>query len=224
MQKRNSILQIDSMKLCLVTHSNACPLDQYLQFILHAVQGGVTSVQLRDKTSSSSTLKNIAIALKTLLSPLHIPLIINDNVTLAKEIDADGVHLGQSDTSPIEARHILGANKIIGLSIETKTQLQQANELNCIDYVAASAIFPSRTKLNCKTIWGLEGLLTLTKISKHPVIAIGGIDLSNIQQVIKHGASGIALVSAIHDHPHPEIVAAALIQEIHRGIAYVRTN
>lgn len=216
-------MQINSLKLCLVTHIGTRSLDEYLQFILLAVQGGVTSVQFRDKTNSISTL-NIALALKALLSPLQIPLIINDNVMLAKEVDAEGVHLGQTDTSPVEARQLLGETKLIGLSIETEAQLQQANQLNCIDYVAASAIFPSKTKQDCKTIWGLEGLRRLSQLSTHPVIAIGGIDIHNIQHVIQHGASGIALVSAIHDHPHPDKAAKALIHQIHQGMNHVRTH
>lgn len=158
------------------------------------------------------------------LRPLTIPLILNDHVDLAKEVDADGIHLGQSDCSPIEARQILGPNKLIGWSVETFEQLEQANECSCIDYIAASAVFLSQTKTNCKTIWGLEGLKKIAQHSIHPVIAIGGINVGNVRSVMKAGAAGVAVISAIYDHPQPEQAAQSLIQEINKGISYVSAD
>lgn len=205
---------LPAMKLCLITHPEHRSIERYEQLIRAAISGGVTSVQLRNKTNDMAMLHNTATALLSLLRPLRIPLIINDNVALAKEIDADGVHLGQSDISPVEARKMLGVNKLIGWSIETHEQLEQANQLTCIDYIAASAIFPSKIKHDCKTIWGLTGLETLAQQSRHPVIAIGGIDINNIRDVMAHGAFGVAVISAIHDHDLPEIAASELIREI----------
>ncbi len=213
-----------ALTLCLVTLPNYQSFDNYIFLIQQAIKGGATSIQLRNKTNQMSMIRDTALALLSLLRPLNIPLIINDNVLLAKEIDADGVHLGQSDLLPIEARNILGSDKIIGLSIETSEQLDQANQLNCIDYVAASAIFPSKTKQDCKTIWGLSGLKTITQQSKHPVVAIGGINASNARDVIAHGACGIAVISAIHDHAYPELAAAELIREMKMGNHHVYKN
>lgn len=217
-------MHLSSLKLCLVTHPEHHTFSSYELFIQQAIKGGVTSIQLRNKTQPLGMIRDTAIALLSLLRPLHIPLMINDNVALAKEIDADGVHLGQTDLSPLEARQILGPDKIIGLSIETFEQLEQVNQLNCIDYIAASAIFPSKTKLNCKTIWGLAGLKTIAQQSKHPVIAIGGMSISNIRDVMAHGANGAAVISAIHDHAQPELAASELIKEINRGGCHVYTN
>lgn len=202
-----------SFKFCLVTQPDNQSMDDYALFIRQAVQGGVTMVQLRTK-SNPAALLDTAKQLLSILRPLSIPLIINDNVDVAKEIDADGVHLGQSDLSPEEARKILGPDKIIGWSIETLEQLDKANTLNCIDYVAASAVFPSTTKTNCKTIWGLSGLKSLTQRSHHPVMAIGGINITNVRNVMAHGACGVAVVSAIHTHVNPELAAAAIFQEM----------
>lgn len=208
---------IETLKLCLVTQINDQPLKHYMNFLQEAIKGGISSVQFRDKNDSYSNKRDTAHALKIFLSFFNIPLIINDNVELAKEIDAAGVHLGQSDLHPLKARQLLGPDKIIGWSVETYHDLESANELDCIDYIAASAIFTSRSKPDCKTIWGLEGLQSITQTSKHPVVAIGGIDTSNIRQIIMHGAIGCAVISAIHDNSSPQIAASKLISEMNKG-------
>lgn len=209
-----------TLKLCLVTHQTDQSLDSYRQFILRAVKSGVTSVQLRNKKDDPVAMRDMAVMLMSALRPLQIPLIINDNVDLAKEIDADGVHLGQSDCSPVLARQILGNDKIIGLSIETMEELEQANRMTGINYIAASTVFPTETKTNCRTIWGLNGLSKIIMISKHPVVAIGGINIGNARDVMTTGAIGVAVISAIHDHVHTELAVKQLIQAVNRG-AYV---
>ncbi|WP_131782901.1 thiamine phosphate synthase [Legionella gresilensis] len=209
-------MNIAALDLCLVTQINNQSIDDYLQFIELTVKGGVTLVQLRDKVNPLSKIRPLALALKSLLARLHIPFIINDYVTLALEIDADGVHLGQSDMPPEQARRLLGPTKIIGYSVESYAELTHANQLNCIDYIAASAVFPSQTKTDCKTIWNLEGLRQLATLSKHPVLAIGGINVHNVMQVIRHGACGVAVVSALHEQVNPFIVAKELIRNIYK--------
>ncbi|MDF1827490.1 MAG: thiamine phosphate synthase [Legionellaceae bacterium] len=213
-ENRKGKMLISSLKLCLVTHLEGYSQANYEKLIQQAINGGVTSVQLRNKPNQIEDVRARAMRLLSILRPLGVPFVINDNVALAKEINADGVHLGQSDRSPVEARQILGSDKIIGLSIETFEQLEHANQLACIDYVAASAIFPSKTKRDCKKIWGLAGLRTMAQQSKHPVIAIGGINIKNIRDVMMNGACGVAVVSAIHDEAKPETMARALIQEV----------
>lgn len=199
------------LKLCLVTKPNIGPLPAYLSFLEQAIAGGVTCVQLRDKTTSKPSLLERAKAIKSHLDAYQIPLIINDDVDLALAINAQGVHLGQNDLHPFKARSLLGHDKLIGLSIETPTQLEHANQLKSIDYVAISAVFPTRNKNDCKTIWGLNGLKTMVQKTKYPVIAIGGITLENAMDVIATGVSGIAVISAIHEHEDPKIAARALI-------------
>ena len=199
------------LRLCLVTHMTETSFDLYQQFILQTIAGGVTAIQLRDKNASLDEIHRLALALKNILTPLNIPLIINDHVDIAKDIDAQGVHIGQTDGSPKKARDILGPDKWIGLSVETLDELAIANQLTCIDYIGASAVFPSLTKTNCKTIWGLEGLRTLSAQSTHPVIAIGGINANNIKQTMACGPCGVAVVSAIQGQPNPEIAAQGLI-------------
>ena len=209
---------INPFKLCLVTHRQYHSFDVYQDMILQSIQGGVTSVQLRDKYAQPDQLYDMAVALKTLLSAYHIPLIINDHIEIAKAIRADGVHLGQSDVSPEFARAQLGPDVYIGLSIESYDELLVANQLTCIDYVAASAVFQSTTKTDCATIWGLDGLRRICVQSSHPVIAIGGISLDNIDAVMSSGAAGVAVVSAIHQASCPKLAAAELIARLGESV------
>lgn len=202
------------LRLCLVT--KIFPFDFYKKLILDAIEGGITIVQLRDKSLNIEKLKSLAFELKGLLNHYQIPLIINDHVEIAQEIDADGVHLGRTDLSPLDARKLLGPKKIIGLSIESEEELTIANQLTCIDYIAASAVFPSNSKLNCKKIWGLNGLQKITQQSKHPVIAIGGINQNNVRSVIEKGASGIAVIEAIHRQDDTRKAAHNLITTINQ--------
>jgi len=192
------IMKIPYYTLMLVTHKNNTPIHEYLRFIQCCAESGITALQLREKNASYTELLELGTQLKHILTPFDIPLIINDNVDLAIELNADGVHLGQSDACPIDARERLGAEKIIGLSIDSVENLHAANQLP-INYVGIGAVFPTATKHNVATIWGVEGLSRLSALSKHPVVAIGGINESNTSNVKCAGAHGIAVISALHD-------------------------
>lgn len=189
-------------QLMLVTHRQQTALDDYLHFVETCTKAGVTSVQLREKGASADFLFHFALQLKALLSPLHIPLIINDHVDLALAVDAAGVHLGNSDTCPLKARKQLGHHRIIGLSLESMTDCLTANQAD-VDYVAASAVFPTANKSNIRRHWGIDGLRKLARQSRHPLIAIGGINESNLSAVMKAGAQGAAMIDAIHNAANP---------------------
>lgn len=191
-------------KLMLVTHRQQMPLSDYLKFIQRCARSGITALQLREKDAPLSFLLEFGERLKEILAPLNIPLIINDNVVLAQQLDAEGVHVGQSDGNPIYAREALGPDKIIGLSIEHRDELIAANKLEGRLYVAASSVFPTQNKHNLKTTWGISGLQTLVQNSTHPVMAIGGVNETNVQDILNTGAAGIAVIGTIHDSPHPE--------------------
>jgi thiamine-phosphate pyrophosphorylase len=206
------------LRLCLVTDQDTHSIDSYKNFILCALAGGITAIQLREKNKTRIELKKLAIELKVLTCQFNVPLIINDDVDLAREVDADGVHLGQEDGKPESARKILGPNKIIGLSVETLSDIVLANQSQHINYIAASAVFPTISKINCKTHWGLSGLLEISKLSLHPVIAIGGIDNLNVIDVMRAGASGIAVIRVMHESPNPDITARDLIMKIDKVI------
>lgn len=190
------------LKLCLVTNIKDKTIDEYLSFIAKAIRGGVTMVQLREKSNDYNKIKARALALKNFLSPLKIPLIINDFVDMAIEIDADGVHVGNEDMEASLLREKLGPNKIIGVSVETLKDVNKANNLP-VNYIAASAVFPSSSKLNCKTFWGIDGLKMVVEESIHPVVAIGGINATNIQDISQAGAEGVAVIGAIHNAHDP---------------------
>lgn len=200
-------------KLMLVTHRESYPLADYLAFIEQCVSSGVSSVQLREKEASPAFLLEFASKLKSLLDHYNIPLIINDDLELALAINAQGLHLGQTDGSPELARQRLGPNKLLGLSIESEDDLQRANRC-VVDYVAASAVFPTQHKKNIRTTWGLDGVRSLSQRSTHPMIAIGGIDQHNVSEVIAAGAKGIAVIGALHRAENPALMAATLRQLI----------
>lgn len=201
-----------SLKLCLVTHRQNQSFDAYLDVILAAVKGGVTSVQLREKSASQEEVLEMARRLKALLSPLGIPLLMNDHVLIAKAVGASGVHLGQKDASVTAARALLGPDAWIGLSVETPEELLLANQYSEVNYVAASAVFESQTKRDCKTTWGLVGLRDFCAVSVHPVVAIGGITPYNVALVKSCGVAGVAVVGAIHEAEDPCLAAAAFME------------
>jgi len=185
-------------RLMLVTQKQDKPLAEYLKFIKNCAELGITAVQLREKQLPAPELFQMGQALQHLLTPFNIPLIINDNVALAQALDAQGVHLGQTDGNPQEARAQLGPHKIIGISIDSLDNLHCANNLP-INYVGIGSIFKTKNKDNVTTIWGIEALRTHSLQSRHPVVAIGGIDSSNAADVLRTGAQGIAAIGALHE-------------------------
>lgn len=164
--------------------------------VLEAVRGGVSLVQLREKQASTRLFLDEAERIKRLLAPTGVPLIINDRVDVALAVGADGVHLGQSDMPYAQARALLGPRAIIGLSVETVAQVEQAEGYD-VAYLGLSPIFDTATKLDTRGAWGLEGLAQAKRISRHRLVAIGGMNASNADSVIRAGADSIAVVSAI---------------------------
>ncbi len=203
-------------KLCLVTNKGNNHEDKYLNFIKVCAKSGITSVQLREKNIPYESLLKFGKMLKETLLAFNIALIINDNVDLALELDADGVHLGQTDGDIMAVRKILGPNKIIGISINSLDQLYAANLLP-VNYAGCGAIFPTKNKSDVATIWGIEGLKQLSALSKHPLVAIGGIDEYNASEVMRAGADGIAAIGAFHDAMDPEATTKKLYNIINIG-------
>lgn len=161
-----------------------------------AVKGGVTVVQLREKNCSTKEFLEQAIRLKACLKPYGVPLIINDRLDIALACDAEGLHIGQNDMPYETARRILGSDKIIGLSVESMQDIVEANELD-VDYIGISPVFDTTTKQDTAKAFGLEGLHEAVKLSKHPAVGIGGINLTNATDIMKAGADGICVVSAL---------------------------
>jgi thiamine-phosphate pyrophosphorylase len=182
---------IQNKQFMMVTHKNETPVNTYLESIKNAIISGITCIQLREKFRSFDEIKSFAQSLQSLLKDYSIPLIINDSIEIANIIAADGVHLGQSDGCPKHARAVLGEEKIIGLSVNTLEEIDIANT-QPIDYIGVGSVFKSQNKMDAQTIWEIHGLKRAIKHSKHPIIAIGGIDLFNLHSIIQTNVHGIA--------------------------------
>jgi len=188
--------------LCLVTDEKIQDIETILHIILQAIKGGVFIVQLREKTISTKNFVYKATKIKSILDQKNIPLIINDRVDVALAIDAAGIHLGQDDIPYDLARKLLGKNKIIGLSVSTAEEIEQARTWD-VDYFGVGAIFKTQTKDMKNPVLGLEGLKKIRNITAKPIIGIGGINKTNAKEVINAGADGIAVVSAICGNDDP---------------------
>ncbi len=182
------------------------------------IAGSVTLVQLRDKHGSTRTMVEEARELTAVLAPLNIPLLINDRVDVALAVEADGVHIGQDDMSPADARLLLGRTAIIGLSIKTVAQAKAA-PLDMLDYVAIGGVYGTASKDDAQTPIGLSGLGALVQAirardPKFPICAIAGINQSNAGDVIAQGADGVAVISALSLAADPTLAARDLLSGV----------
>ncbi len=180
----------------LVTDRELCGGLSVENIVIKAVKAGVSCVQLREKHASTKQFVKTAVRLKEIMSNFHIPLIINDRIDVALASDADGVHIGQKDMPFKMARKIMGPDAIIGLSVETWADVTKAQEFD-VNYLGISPVYPTSTKKDTKKPWGLQGIAEIKTFSRHTLVAIGGINKSNAEQVIKSGADCLAVVSAI---------------------------
>ncbi|XDD42148.1 thiamine phosphate synthase [Leptospira sp. WS60.C2] len=197
----------------LVTDRPLCIHHRIEEVVRLSASGGVSFVQLREKETTSREFLELALHLKKILTPFHVPLIINDRVDICLAARADGVHLGQTDLPWSEARRLLGTEAIIGLSIETKEDwetLQKQDPNPALDYLAVSPVFDTPTKTNTKPAMGLAGVRWLKEKTKLPIVAIGGIQIGNAKEVILAGADCLAVVSAICSATDPKEVTLAL--------------
>jgi thiamine-phosphate pyrophosphorylase len=210
---RNELINIMNKQkidytLYLVTDRDIAkrPLEKIVQ---EAVAGGVTCVQLREKYIDTRKFIEEAITIKKILEGLNVPLIINDRIDIALAVNAEGVHLGQSDMPLEMARNICGDEMIIGISAESVEDAAAA-ERNGANYVAVSPVFSTPTKTNTAIPLGLDGIRKIKNAVKIPVIGIGGINHSNAGLVIQNGADGVAVVSAIMGASDAEEAARGL--------------
>ena len=193
------------LSLYLVTDRGNLSDQDFLTKIEQAILGGVTCVQLREKELSSRAFYELALQVKAVTDRYHIPFLINDRLDIALAVNASGVHLGQSDLPVAVARHLLGSDKLIGISAKTVAQAGGA------DYLGVGAMFPTTTKVITQETTR-ETLMAITETVQLPVVAIGGISKANRHQLIGTGIAGIAVVSAIMRASHPKNVAAELSQ------------
>ena len=169
------------------------------------ILGGATMIQYREKYDESI---EEARELQAVCKKYSVPFIINDDVMLAKQLDADGVHIGQSDMQLLEARKILGKDKIVGVSAQTVEQAIEA-EKNGADYLGVGAVFPTGSKSDAVDV-SYDQLKSICNAVKIPVVAIGGISEKNIFQLKNSGIVGVAVISAIFAQDDIELAAKNL--------------
>ncbi|MBU5316623.1 thiamine phosphate synthase [Clostridium bornimense] len=186
---------MDKLRLYLVTDSEILKGRDFYAEIENALRGGVTAVQLREKNCDGKEFLEKAIKLRELTRKYGAWFIINDRIDIALLCDADGVHVGQSDIPAIEARKILGNNRIIGVSARTIEEAKEA-ELQGADYLGVGAIFPTSTKSDAKIVT-MEQLRAIRESVSIPVIAIGGLTLGRVRLLKQYNIDGYAVISAI---------------------------
>jgi len=183
-------------KLYLITDRSFLNGRDLKNCIEDALKGGATLVQIREKDTSTRDFFQVAKEIKEVTSKYNVPLIINDRIDIALAIDAEGVHLGQSDMPIAIARGILGKDKIIGISANNLDEALEAQK-NGADYLGLGPVFYTGTKKDIKEPIGLTGLKELTKNINIPSVAIGGINKENAKSILDSGVNGISLISAI---------------------------
>lgn len=208
--------------LYLVTDRTLIGSSSLQDIVLSAVQNGVSMVQLREKELNTRQFIDLAISLRLLLAPYNIPLLVNDRVDVALASRADGIHLGQGDMPVSVARQLMGERAVIGLSVETLSQVDDTAKMP-VDYLGVSGIFPTETKTDLPGYWGLDGLKAVRARTDLPLVAIGGIDENNACFVINAGADMVAVVSAVCGAVDPGRAVRRLIRSIgeskHRSIS-----
>ncbi len=203
-------------KLYLVTDEGLSLGRPVTDIVAKAVKGGVDAVQLREKNKNTRDFIALAEKVKNILQPYNVPLIINDRLDVALAAGADGIHIGQQDMPYKKAKALMPAGTVIGLSVENTEQAKEAEKLD-VDYLGVSPVYPTPTKTDIQTTWGIEGVRELRKITRHQLIAIGSIKTHNATEIIRAGANGIAVVSGICSAGDPEAAARELLNIVNKA-------
>jgi thiamine-phosphate pyrophosphorylase len=199
--------------LYLVTDAELSRGRSLREIVTEAIRGGVTVVQYREKRAGTRRMIAEAQELCDLCRTYHIPVIINDRIDVALAVDAEGVHVGQEDMPAGLARKLIGPGRILGVSVENAAQARLAAAEGA-DYVGAGPIFATPTKPDASSPIGVEGLEEITRTCLLPVVAIGGVNATNVAAMIGAGAAGLAVVSAIVCAKSVEGAARELQQKI----------
>lgn len=200
-------------------HLGDNPTDNLLSVLKQALDGGITCFQFRDKgkfslENSPDEQRSLAISCRDLCHQYNVPFIVDDNVDLALEIEADGIHVGQSDTPVKTIRAKTNKPLIIGWSVNRLDEAKIGEELSEIDYFGVGPIFTTQSKENPSTTLGMEFIQTLRNggITK-PLVAIGGIKLEHVKTLRKYGADGVAVITAITQSNDIKSATQALKEE-----------
>ena len=198
----------EQMLLYAVTDRHWLNVQMLYEQVEEALKGGATFIQLREKDLTEEEFLEEAKKIQQLCKKYRVPFIINDNVKLAKEIDADGVHVGQSDMEALDVRAQLGEDKIIGVSART-VELALLAEKHGADYLGVGAVFQTGTKTDAREVEHSVLKEICTKVDI-PVVAIGGITQDNVKELSGSGINGVAVISAIFAQKDIETATAKL--------------
>lgn len=202
-------------ELYLVTESDLSPGRSTIEVVKRAIEGGVKVIQMREKFMDVRERYQLGKQLRRITAENDVCLIINDRVDLALALNADGVHLGQEDFPWEEAREILGENSIIGASVSEPEQLDRLNE-EVVDYIGFGSLFTTQSKRleSENQAVGIENLKRTAKMTALPILGIGGINNDNVKEVIKAGAEGAAVISALTQAENIAETAERMITKI----------
>lgn len=206
------------LSVYLVTDAALCGARGVPAVVERAVAGGATMVQLRDKEASTRVLLEEALALLALLRPLGIPLIVNDRVDVALAAGADGVHVGQDDMPALPARRLIGEGLLLGVSVGSEAEARGVDP-GLVDYAGIGPVFATATKPDAGAALGLDRVRALRRMLPVPAVGIGGIDAGNAAAVVRAGADGVAVVSAICAAADPQAAAEAVAAAVRHGRA-----
>ncbi len=186
--------------------------EKFLNTIEEAIKGGVTIVQIREKTADTLDFYKLALKVKEITTQYNVPLIINDRIDIALAVDADGIHVGQTDMPCDVTRRLVGPDKIVGVSASTIKEAKKA-EKDGADYIGTGAIFPTVTKDDAKKVTKKE-LKEIVDSINIPVVAIGGITIENAPELIDTGIRGLSVVSEIMSSDNPKLSSQKLLNII----------
>jgi len=204
---------VKDFHLYVITGEQFHPGRGYLEVMEEAILGGADIIQLREKNKSKKELLEMARELKKLTTKYDIPFIVNDHIDIALAVDADGIHLGQDDLPLAEARRIMGPNKIIGISTHALEEAIEA-EKNGADYIGVGPVYETKSKVDVVDPVGLGYVQEVVKHTTIPFVAIGGIKLHNLEQVLQAGAKSICVISAIVGAENVKDTATAFSKRI----------
>lgn len=209
--------ELSRYALYLVMGSQDCRGRDPVQVLEQAIDGGITLFQFREKNSSLTLRETVSLGerLRNLCRKHRIPFIVDDRADLALVLDADGLHIGQEDLPAREARRLIGPHRLLGVSAETVDEAEQALR-DGADYLGVGPIYATSTKPDAGRPIGPQTIAEMRKklSSPVPIVGIGGIDISGVAEVIRAGADGIAVVSAIAGKPDPRMAAEELLQAV----------
>ena len=210
-------MNINEWQTYLVTAASRSAGRTTPEVVAAALEGGVDVVQLRDKATSARERYETGLRVRELTAEAGVPLIVNDRIDLAAAVDADGVHLGQSDLPVAVAREQLGEDAVVGVSASTVEQAEAAEAAGA-DYLGVGAVYGTDSKdvSGDRDGIGVERIAAVAEAVEIPVIGIGGIDASNAAPVVEAGATGVAALSAITAAEDPEAATAALREAVTR--------